>query len=139
MSSRFLSARVSSSVGLILTGGVLFTGCQGLDPMINATTVTPSSVALSSFGSDIQFTINTQVLYMESAVATVTASIASENLTYELEQTDNILNGEAWSVTTSMTLWEGFSEGTYYIDVTAVSIDGEAVTLTRAAQVTVTS
>lgn len=139
MVSSLISPAKFSLVGLFLTGGLLFTGCNGATPEISGTTVTPSSVALSEFESTIQFTIETDVLHLGGTITSVTASVEGEDLVYDLVQEGDVVGGESWSITTTMTLWAGFSEGTYYIDVTAVSSEGETVTLDHAASVTVTS
>jgi len=128
-----------SYAGLFLAGGLFFTSCGGTNPEISGTTVTPSSVALSSFESTIQFTVETNVLHLGDTITSVTATIEGEDIVYDLVEKGDVIGGQAWSITTTMTLWEGFSEGTYYIDVTAVSSEGETVTLARAASVTITS
>lgn len=139
MYSSFISPAQSSLFGLALAGGLLFGGCTVSTPEISGTTVTPSSVALSEPISTIQFTIETNVLHMGGTITSVTASVEGEDLVYDLIQVGEVIGGEKWSITTTMTLWEGFAEGVYYIDVTAVSSEGETVTLDHAASVTITS
>jgi hypothetical protein len=123
--------------GLLLTGVMLLSSCSTETPEIRDTTVTPSSVALSTFESSVQFTIDTTILHLGDTITSVTANIEGE--TFALVEKGDVVGGQEWSITTTMTFWEGFSEGTYYIDMTAVSSDGETVTLKKAASVTVTS
>lgn len=138
MLAKIMNTCRRSWAGMFLTGSILLTSC-GMAPEISGTTVTPSSVALSTFESSIQFTLDTRVLHMGDSITSVTATIEGQDITYDLVEKGDVVGGQEWSITTSMTLWAGFSEGTYYIDVTAVSSDGETVTLAKAASVTVTS
>lgn len=138
MLSSFVKSHMLSLSGLLMTGGLL-TSCQGETPDITDTTVTPSSFAISSFADDVQFTIHTTVLHLGGTITSVKATVEDEGLSYDLVQQGTVVGGEEWSITTTLTLWAGFSEGTYYIDITATSDGGETVTKAHAATVTVTS
>jgi hypothetical protein len=124
---------------MLTSGGLLFGACNGGTPQISDTVVTPSNIALSEFESSIQFSIRTNVLHMGDDIDSVTATVQGQDIVYDLVQSGDVVGGESWALTTTLTLWSGISEGTYYIDVTAISSDGETVTLAKAATVTVTS
>ena len=126
-------------MGFLLFAGLLATSCGGSTPEIVDTKVTPSSVALSTFESNIQFTVDTTILHLGGTITDVTAQIEGQEIVYDLVKEDDVIGGEEWSITTTMTLWTGFSEGVYYVDITAVSSEGETVTLAHAATVTITS
>lgn len=121
-----------------MVGSMLLSGC-GPTPEIIDTSVSPSAVSLTEFQSNVQFTIDTTVLHLGGTITSVTATIEDQGLSYDLVKVDDVIGGEEWSITTTMTLWEGFSEGTYYINITAVSSEGETLTLDHAASVVISS
>jgi len=140
MTSIFSDVQRFTRMSFCLATGLLLVSCgDSLSPEIANTTVEPSTVALSELESDVQFTLTTQVLHFGDAVTSVVATVEDEDISYDLVKSDDIVGGEEWTITTTLSLWAGFSEGTYYIDVTAVSSSGETVTQAKAASVTITS
>ncbi len=125
---------------------ILSTGCSteaaqvfDTSPEIIDTSVEPSNIALSTFQSDVQFVVTTKILHFDGTVNSVKASVENQSISYDLTKLDDITGGEEWGITSTLTLWEGISEGIYYINITAVSSAGQTVTQTHAAAVNITS
>lgn len=112
-------------------------GCSG-DPSIINTDIDPETFAISGLADSAQFTIKTDVLDFSSDIASVRASVTGTDIAVDLAKTEDLSAGERWSATTNVTLWTGISTGTYDISITATGTDGDSVTKSDAAKVTIT-
>ncbi len=112
-------------------------GC-GSTPSITDTTVTPSSFQVSGIESSANFTVTTDIIDLGAPVTSATASIEGQSTTVDLVKQQDVAGGEQWGQTTQLTLWSGFSSGTYLIDITATaSSSGVSVTQKDAASVVI--
>ena len=128
--------RRAGPVAIAILAGLL-AACGG--PSIEETTVTPSIFQTSGIVSSENFTITTDIIDLGGPVQSATASVEGQGVTVSLVKQQNVVGGEEWGQTVQMTLWDGFSSGTYSIDITANSTSGVSVTQKDAASVTITN
>jgi hypothetical protein len=108
-------------------------------PAITNTTVTPSSFQVSGIESSANFTVTTDIVDFGSPISSATASIEGQSTTLDLVKQQDIAGGEEWGQTTDLTLWTGFSSGTYLIDITAADSTGTTVVQKDASSVTISN
>ncbi len=81
--------------------------------------------------------VSCSVLHFDGNITSVTANVENQSVTVTLAKTGGVLGDEQWSGSVQLTLFSGFSAGTYQVDVTADDSNGTTVTSKAAATVTV--
>jgi hypothetical protein len=124
---------------VLAVSSALLTLCACGGPLIENTSVSPSTFQVSGIADTANFTVTTDILHIGDAIGNVTAKVEGKDISLSLVKQSDIPGGEQWGQTTALTLWNGVSAGTYLIDITATESSGSTVTKADAASVTVSA
>ena len=122
----------------ILAMLVVAAGCGSSTPVISDVSVNPSTVQLSGIVNTETFVVSCSVLHFGGSITSVSASVENQNVAVAMAKTGGVLGDEQWSGSVQLTLFTGFSAGTYQVDIQAIDSNGASVTQKAAATVTVT-
>jgi hypothetical protein len=130
-----MHARVVGFIAAVVLG----IGCGSGKPEISNTKVEPSTWAVSGLSDTVTFKVTTDVMNLGGKVNKVHAQVDGKDIGFDLAKKEDLSVGERWEINSKLTLWNGISEGTYKIDITATDDKGTTVTEKAAATVTVTN